>query len=174
MKSKALALRLSPKGSKLASDLAAAEKIHDELSKINPAAAERLSAVAALYSIIEYFAGSDVEFKPLLRLRDALVSGGPTMMLMPPKKGRGRRTDRPYLQQVKGVLAGIVQVLENSGKSRADAAAWVARNIPKALETKSDPRLAIKPSKSRLLQFLSGKAAIAALVARGASGARAF
>ena len=63
------------------------------------------------------------------------------MMLMPPKKGRGRRkTDRPYLQQVKGVLAGIVQVLENSGKSQADAAAWVARNIPKALETKLAPK----------------------------------
>ena len=61
------------------------------------------------------------------------------------RRGRGRRSEGALIHQVKGAVAGLLRVKQDDGMRRAEAAAWVARNIHPELAS----RMSGKPITSR-------------------------
>jgi hypothetical protein len=109
-----------------------------------PSAAERMAMIYAVDAVHSFLmsggAGCKVLFQlshDLQQLRFGLASGALTAV----KPRAGRKRDSFKVSGLKGGLAGIARLRMDSGDSRNDAAAWVARNIPDQLAS----RLSSKP-----------------------------
>jgi hypothetical protein len=76
-----------------------------------------------------------------------LINGQRAAMLAPVSPGY-RAEDVPTVQAIKGILAGIMAAKQKNGMERAQAAAWVARNIAPELAA----RISRKPITARAVQ----------------------
>jgi hypothetical protein len=81
----------------------------------------------------------------LLRGGLAQVMAGSLPLMFRSKKGSGRPTESALIHQVKGVIAGLTRVKQDSGMRRNEAAAWIARNMPPELAS----RITAKPITTR-------------------------
>jgi hypothetical protein len=110
----------------------------------DPSAAERMAIIYAIDAVQSFLASEGAWCKVLFRLshdlqqlRFGVASGSLTAV----KPRAGRKGDAPAVSELKGRVAGIARLLIESGQSRNDAAAWIARKIPDRLAD----RLSSKP-----------------------------
>jgi hypothetical protein len=110
----------------------------------DPSAAKRMAMIYALDAVLSFLWSEGAYCKSLFQLSHDLqhlrfgVASGPLTAVKP---RAGRKPDSHQLSTLKGRIAGIARLLIESGQSRNDAAAWVARKIPDRLAD----RLSSKP-----------------------------
>jgi hypothetical protein len=110
----------------------------------DPTAAKRMAMIYAVDAVRRFLtmerATSNVLHQlwlDLQQLRVGVASGA----LIAKKAPAGRKPDSPGLSELKGRIAGIARLRIASGQARNEAAAWVARKIPRGLAS----RLSSKP-----------------------------
>jgi hypothetical protein len=97
-----------------------------------------LLALAAVSRFLNKYAPSrSIE---LLKAALSQVSEGSRPTMFRGRKGSGRPSESQSIHQVKGVLAGLMYVKQRSGMRRGEAAAWIARNIPRELASRLSPK----------------------------------
>ena len=98
------------------------------------------SAAMALKAICDFgYLRSRAVTHLLKTLADLVAGGPPHPMFRPWAVGPGRRADLPRVQQVKGMLAGLMHAKQLEGMKRLEAAAFIAEGI--------SPNLAMRISK---------------------------
>jgi hypothetical protein len=114
----------------------------------DPSSAELCAASLALDEVNRFLSSVGISSRLLTALcyfhLSELRHGITTPMLTVPKAPAGRKGDSPIVALLKGRIAGIARIQIGLGKSRDDAAAWVARKISPALAS----RLSSKPIKA--------------------------
>ncbi len=108
-----------------------------------------IHALTVVSRFLRYRAPSRVV--DLLKAGLSQVFEGASPPMFRGRKDSGRPSEVSVIHQVKGVLAGLMQVKQKSGMQRATAATWVARNIAPELAS----RLSVKQITSRaVLEWL--------------------
>jgi hypothetical protein len=100
---------------------------------------ERTAMIYALWSVERFLRTLGYHGGVLYQLHldlGALKHGVTAPALQADKKAAGRKPDSADVQELKGRVAGIARLQMALGMSRHDAAAWVARNIPRELASR--------------------------------------
>ena len=112
----------------------------DQIGKTDLAA-----CIMALDAVIEFLDLRVYSLK-LVILRKALLDivrgASPAAMFQPEQHDRGRPLDSPLVLEAKGMLAAMMEVQQNTGMSRQQAAEWIVKNV--------SPRLAAQISSKPL------------------------